>query len=314
MAETACYPLDSIKVWVQTAKHTSSTAATAATTAVASPLNKMKKKRKRGVQWRRATPAALPLHRRIVAPVMEGMRRGGGARVLFKGLPLGVARNSLSTMVVMGLNVPLGLKVGKVCLAIGLTPLFSKIVISSALSVAANSLLVPLETVKTRIQADSNLPAHKRRYTSTAEGFRSIIDRAGVRALWAASFPTYLRSALWWSSTLPAYIITKRNLVPLLGDDTLTHTLCSVVSGVIGTLCSQPADVIKTCMQNQKLLAPQYENSLHCLYSVTRKEGVRGLLRGFWPRYARLGPWQLIFFVCYERFLILVTGSALDVE
>ena len=34
------------------------------------------------------------------------------------------------------------------------------------------------------------------------------------------------------------------------------------------------------------------------------------LYKGFIPTWARLGPWQMVFFLTFERISILVTGEA----
>lgn len=44
-----------------------------------------------------------------------------------------------------------------------------------------------------------------------------------------------------------------------------------------------------------------YRGMLDCLVKTVRSEGVLALYKGFLPAYARLGPWQLVFFVSYEQ-------------
>lgn len=44
-----------------------------------------------------------------------------------------------------------------------------------------------------------------------------------------------------------------------------------------------------------------YSSSLDCLLRTARFEGLRGLYKGFWPTWARLGPWQLVFWTSYEQ-------------
>lgn len=64
---------------------------------------------------------------------------------------------------------------------------------------------------------------------------------------------------------------------------------------------STPADVVKTRLMGQDPSAPAYRGMAHCFGATLRAEGLRGLYSGFWPTWARLGPWQLTFWVTYEE-------------
>ncbi|EMS59957.1 hypothetical protein TRIUR3_07454 [Triticum urartu] len=94
------------------------------------------------------------------------------------------------------------------------------------------------------------------------------------------------------------FIIRKQ-----ISDDNLyAHTLASVASGLCATTLSCPADVIKTRMMNQGLEAKAlYRNSYDCLVKTVKHEGLTALWKGFLPTWARLGPWQFVFWVSYEK-------------
>jgi solute carrier family 25 uncoupling protein 27 len=75
----------------------------------------------------------------------------------------------------------------------------------------------------------------------------------------------------------------------------------------VASVVSCPADVVKTRMMNQRLSQGgtiTYRSSLDCLVKTARTEGISGLYKGFLPTWARLGPWQFTFWVCYERLRI----------
>eukprot|EP00992_Anisonema_acinus_P012640 TRINITY_DN8258_c0_g1_i1.p2 TRINITY_DN8258_c0_g1~~TRINITY_DN8258_c0_g1_i1.p2 ORF type:complete len:120 (-),score=41.84 TRINITY_DN8258_c0_g1_i1:52-411(-) len=87
-----------------------------------------------------------------------------------------------------------------------------------------------------------------------------------------------------------------------LPDSTLCHFLASVGSGFVSSLCSTPADVVKT--RRMMAAAPGTavpRGALRCGAQILRTEGPRALYKGFFPTWARLGPWQLVFWVSYER-------------
>ena len=42
--------------------------------------------------------------------------------------------------------------------------------------------------------------------------------------------------------------------------------------------------------------------SYDCLVKTVKIEGLKALWKGFFPTWARLGPWQFVFWVSYEKF------------
>ena len=50
---------------------------------------------------------------------------------------------------------------------------------------------------------------------------------------------------------------------------------------------------------------------LECMRAIVREQGLLGLSSGFSARYARMGSWQLVFWLSYERSLMLLQGRSL---
>lgn len=125
----------------------------------------------------------------------------------------------------------------------------------------------------------------------------------GVRGLWRGATPAVQRAALVNLGELATYDHAKESILRtgLVGDNVAAHTLSSMCSGLFASLISTPADVIKTRMMNQDPAAPLYRGSVDCLVQSVRAEGVLALYKGFLPTWARLGPWQLVFWVSYEQ-------------
>ena len=59
-----------------------------------------------------------------------------------------------------------------------------------------------------------------------------------------------------------------------------------------------PADVVKTLLMNAK--PGELRGIIHCIRSVLKRDKL-GLFRGFWPRYARTGPFTILTFIFYEN-------------
>ncbi|XP_074391606.1 putative mitochondrial transporter UCP3 [Zonotrichia albicollis] len=70
-------------------------------------------------------------------------------------------------------------------------------------------------------------------------------------------------------------------------------------AGFCATEVASPVDVVKTrCMNGSP---GQYRNALSCLLALLMQDGPAGLYKGFVPSLLRLGSWNVVMFVSYER-------------
>ncbi|XP_062184393.1 mitochondrial uncoupling protein 3 [Phragmites australis] len=172
--------------------------------------------------------------------------------------------------------------------------------------IGAQVVSSPADLIKVRMQADSRLLSQgiQPRYTGIANAFTKIIRAEGFLGLWKGVVPNAQRAFLVNMGELTCYDQAKHLIIrkQICDDNLYAHTLASVASGLSATTLSCPADVIKTRMMNQgregKAL---YRNSYDCLVTTVRHEGVTALWKGFLPTWARLGPWQFVFWVSYEK-------------
>ncbi|XP_037477981.1 mitochondrial uncoupling protein 3 [Triticum urartu] len=175
-----------------------------------------------------------------------------------------------------------------------------------ASGVAAQVVASPADLIKVRMQADSRLLAQgiQPRYTGILDAFTKITRAEGLLGLWKGVGPNAQRAFLVNMGELTCYDQAKHFIIrKQISDDNLyAHTLASVASGLCATTLSCPADVIKTRMMNQGLEAKAlYRNSYDCLVKTVKHEGLTALWKGFLPTWARLGPWQFVFWVSYEK-------------
>ncbi|PKU80964.1 mitochondrial uncoupling protein 3 isoform X1 [Dendrobium catenatum] len=173
----------------------------------------------------------------------------------------------------------------------------------------AQVLASPADLIKVRMQADGHLVRQglPSRYTGIFDAFNKIIRSEGVLGLWRGVFPNTQRAFLVNMGELSCYDQAKRFIInhEICEDNVLAHTMASVASGLCATTLSCPADVVKTRMMNQASRAKgkiMYRTSYDCLMKTVKFEGVTALWKGFFPTWARLGPWQFVFWVSYERF------------
>lgn len=177
-------------------------------------------------------------------------------------------------------------------------------------------MAVPADVVKVRMQADGRLVASGKlaqpRYHGLMDGLLKIVRTEGVLGMWRGTGPAVQRAALVNLGELATYDQAKQLVIHTgLGstDSVQTHALSAIASGLAATVCSSPADVIKTRLMNQSPSNPKFSSTLDCLRKTVQQEGVFALYKGFWPTWARLGPWQMCFWVSYEQ-LRKITGQA----
>ncbi|KAK9675938.1 hypothetical protein RND81_11G042800 [Saponaria officinalis] len=187
--------------------------------------------------------------------------------------------------------------------------LFSKALVGGFSGVFAQVVASPADLVKVRLQADGFLVSRglQPRYSGPVDALNKIIRAEGVRGLWRGVFPNVQRAFLVNMGELACYDHAKRFVIKnqIADDNIYAHTLSSIMSGLSATTLSCPADVVKTRMMNQAVNEDaklMYKNSYDCLVKTVKVEGVRALWKGFFPTWARLGPWQFVFWVSYEKF------------
>lgn len=175
----------------------------------------------------------------------------------------------------------------------------------------------PADLVKVRMQADGRIVSRglQPRYSGPLDAFRKIVHEEGASGLWRGVFPNAQRAFLVNMGELACYDQAKRFVIQnrIAEDNIYAHTLASIMSGLSATALSCPADVVKTRMMNQatnKDGKALYLSSYDCLVKTVKFEGIKALWKGFFPTWARLGPWQFVFWVSYEKFRTIAGMSS----
>merc|ERR1719312_2087390 len=135
---------------------------------------------------------------------------------------------------------------------------------------------------------------------------RNIRNTEGVLGLWRGVCPTAQRAALVAGVQLPVYDCTKAWLCdgpsPPMEDGGVCHLLSSIFSATCAALVSNPVDVVRTRLMVQRVAdktGVSYRSATHCGLHTVATEGVSALYRGFVPAFARMGPWNVTFFLVY---------------
>ncbi|XP_051800449.1 mitochondrial 2-oxoglutarate/malate carrier protein [Acanthochromis polyacanthus] len=175
----------------------------------------------------------------------------------------------------------------------------------------------PAEVALIRMTADGRLPPDQRRgYSNVFNALARITREEGVATLWRGCVPTMARAVVVNAAQLASYSQSKQALLDsgYFGDDILCHFCASMISGLVTTAASMPVDIVKTRIQNMRMIdgKPEYKNGLEVLFRVVGSEGFFSLWKGFTPYYARLGPHTVLTFIFLEQMNRLYKTYVLD--
>ncbi|KAK8467867.1 hypothetical protein PHAVU_007G166800 [Phaseolus vulgaris] len=164
----------------------------------------------------------------------------------------------------------------------------------------ATALTNPMEVLKVRLQMNPDMTK-----SGPISELRRTVSEEGIKALWKGVGPAMARAAVLTASQLATYDETKQILVrwTSLEEGFPLHLISSTAAGILSTLVTAPIDIVKTRLMLQRE-APGiriYKGGFHCAYQVLLSEGPRGLYKGGFAIFARLGPQTTITFILCEE-------------
>jgi len=168
-----------------------------------------------------------------------------------------------------------------------------------AIGIVARSMsaafLIPITVIKTRYESGEF------GYKSMSNALRVIYKTEGLKGLTCGLVPTLVRDAPFSGLYLMFYTQTKK-LIPqeALKSDLQApiHFSCGVVAGILASIVTQPADVVKTKMQLYPQLYPDFKS---VLVHVNKKYGPKGFFKGLVPRMLRRTLVAAMAWTLYEQ-------------
>lgn len=144
----------------------------------------------------------------------------------------------------------------------------------------------PLDLAKVRLQA-AHLPK-----PNIFQMVESILKQEGLKGLYSGLSASILRQCTYTTARFGCYDVMKNNLIP---QDQLNNTWmllpASMISGAIGGLVGNPADIVNIRMQNDTQLPIEqrrsYRNALSGLTTIIKTEGFKKLFTGLEPNLIR---------------------------
>lgn len=161
----------------------------------------------------------------------------------------------------------------------------------------AGVCMLPVTVIKTRYESG------RYGYASVCEALRTIYRSEGHRGLFSGLTATLLRDAPFSGIYLMFYNQTK-NIMP---HDQLDAALipvvnfsCGIFAGILASLVTQPADVIKTHMQ----LSPvKFQWIGQAVTFIFKDYGLRGFFQGGVPRVLRRTLMAAMVWTVYEEMM-----------
>ena len=266
----------------------------------------------------------LPLDT-IKVQIMLG---GGGGQSVWSLLS---SREKVVAMMLRGLDAALVRQLLFGTLRFGLYPVFQDVLSRSTLSATmvrvlagfscgavSSAICSPTDLVKVRMQGN-----YAGQYRNAISALFIIARDEGFAALWTGVWPTVYRASVIAAVELSAFDTIKAaaaNSLSLASDDTVVVVVAALLASVFTAFFSCPFDVARSRLMNQAIAQKQkdegaprrfYRNTLHCLYSCAREEGLTACWTGLLAWWLRLGPNSVLTFLFLSRIRSALSGWCL---
>lgn len=170
----------------------------------------------------------------------------------------------------------------------------------------------PLDLVKVRLQTQP----HAGTRLGMGQMFAHVYRENGFRGLYKGLTAAQLRQLTYSMTRFGVYDFLKERVTgntPREQPGVGTLILISSLSGFLGGIVGNPADVLNVRMQHDAALPAadrrNYRHAIDGLIRVTREEGVGSLFRGVWPNSARAALMTASQLATYDSFKGLLLGT-----
>jgi len=164
------------------------------------------------------------------------------------------------------------------------------LVVGAGARTLAGCIMIPVTIIKIRCEAGSL------EYKGIVSALRTLTAAEGAKGLTKGLLPTLLRDVPFSGIYLMFYEKLKVYCKDVTPYPNINHFSCGIGAGVLGSLVTQPADVIKTKLQ----LNPG-SKTINVMKEIARSEGAAGFMRGIVPRSLRRTLMAALAWTVYER-------------
>uniref|UniRef100_A0A915C7Z9 Mitochondrial basic amino acids transporter n=1 Tax=Parascaris univalens TaxID=6257 RepID=A0A915C7Z9_PARUN len=158
----------------------------------------------------------------------------------------------------------------------------------------------PLDTVKVRLQTQTQNKEVKEVYRGTIHCFSSIIRHEGVRGLFKGISSPLASLTVINSVVFGVYGNTTRLFIDQ--QSITTHFLSGCAAGFVQTAIISPTELLKLRMQVQiDAMHRKYRSPIDCIQKMVKQHGIQHLYRGVIATLARDIPSYGVYFASYDR-------------
>jgi len=184
---------------------------------------------------------------------------------------------------------------------------FSKAACAAAAGAIGAFVGNPGDLAMVRMQADGKLPVAERRgYKNFFDAFTKIAKSEGLPSMWRTGVvPNMNRATIVTVGQLAAYDQCKQLLLDFgMKDSIPTHFSASLMAAFIASAMSNPVDVAKTRLMNQK--EQLYTGTVNTMTTMIRQEGPLSLYKGFAATFARQCPYVIVTWMTVEQLKVIM--------
>lgn len=169
-------------------------------------------------------------------------------------------------------------------------------------TVASDAVFTPMDMVKQRLQLGSGV------YRGVWDCTKTVFKEEGIRAFYASYRTTVFMNAPFTAVHFSTYEAAKKALMEIspesASDERLVvHATAGAAAGALAAALTTPLDVVKTQLQCQGVCGcDRFTSSsiTDVIKTIVRKDGYRGLMRGWIPRMLFHAPAAAICWSTYE--------------
>ena len=172
----------------------------------------------------------------------------------------------------------------------------TRLIASSIASLIAETVTLPTDVIKTRLQVQNITTTTTTTTTSTTRIYSGMIDAAisinkyeGINGLFRGLQPALIRQVSYTGLAFIVFEPVRDGITYIFNDNDeplfITRVLSGGIAGAIGISVMNPTEVLKTKMQtNQSEISLTMTNVIKNVYKT---DGIFGFWSGVWPNICR---------------------------
>ena len=190
--------------------------------------------------------------------------------------------------------------VGRLCANPAKPTAWENFAVGALGGVTAQWLLYPMEVIKTRMTVSST-----NEYRSIADCFAQSLRRGGVLDLYRGMLANTAGIIPHRGIEMGLFFTLEQKYTQLTGHAApfMWLTAFGFFSSIVSQVVTYPLNLVRTRLQTQGVngRAIRYRGLCHCLYTVAREEGVRGLFMGILPNMLKAVPSSMTMYVVFRE-------------